>query len=81
MSRINGHEKKRVVLTPDTETIIYFIDDIRSIALRASGGSTLFKFNGEIEGIEDTSANILENGEGFDTKKSGPIKELHYFYT
>lgn len=77
MNRINGNIKKRVTITKNIETIIYFVDDIRSISLRVSGGYILFKFNGNIEDIDDITANKLENGEGFDTIKSGPIKEIH----
>jgi len=76
---INGHHQKRVVLTPNEEIIISFVLDIRSISLKAAGGSILFKFNKSINGLDDLNANILGDGESFDTIKSSPIYELHLF--
>lgn len=77
MSNINGHVQKRVVLTPNEETIIKFVSDIRFISINVTAGNILFKINDTISGLEDLGANILKDGESFDTTKSGPIYELH----
>lgn len=77
MATINGNIQRRATLTPNEETIIRFVHDIRSLSICVVGGTILFKINDPISGLDDLSANKLLDGGSFDTVKNGPITELY----
>jgi biotin synthase-related radical SAM superfamily protein len=78
MSNINGNVQKRVVLTPNVETIVEFCGCHRDFSIKATGGDVLFKVNWPIAGINDMAANVLNDGDNFDAHETEDIKSLHF---
>lgn len=79
MATINGNIQKRLTLTPNVESVIAFSGNPRFLELTVSGGTVLFKPNGSISGVNDLTANTVEDSyEGFET---GSIDTLHLLST
>lgn len=79
MAVINGDSQKRVILSPNVETIVQFGNAIQNICLHVSGGLILFKVGGTISGVDDLTANTITDGCGYDMYKDERISEIHFY--
>lgn len=81
MANINGDVQRRVTLTSNIETIVCFESYGRNLSLQCTGGEVVFKLNGAIANIDDTTANTLQDGGVFECVESAQIDSLHLLST